>query len=159
MDLDALIAREAIRATMAKYTLAGDRLKADDFAACFTEAGIIESTSATGEMLFRYEGRAAIYAWQSRWRCREPAQGPVHQASFVRHHLSTCHIDLTGAESATVRSYWVAWTDIGADHAGIYWDDFQKVGADWLIAMRRVRLDWQAANSLFVSAIENSSPA
>ena len=47
-----LLAREAIRDTMAKYNTSGDRLKAEDFAACFTEDGIIESERVAGDKTF-----------------------------------------------------------------------------------------------------------
>jgi hypothetical protein len=156
MTLDELLAREAIRDTMAKYNTSGDRLKVDDFAACFTEDGIIQSERAPGDFLFRYTSREEIRDWQNRWRHREPTQDTVHGATFVRHHLSTCKIDLTGPDTAKARTYWVAWTDIGADHAGFYIDDFRKVGDDWLIACRRVRLDWSSPDSLFVTAIPNT---
>ena len=159
MTVEDMLAREAIRDTMAKYNTAGDRLKVDDYANCFTEDGIIESEEAPGKYIFRYEGREAIREWQNRWRNREVGQDTVHGATFVRHHLSTCKIDLTGPDSATTRTYWVAWTDIGPDHAGYYLDDFRKVGDDWLIARRRVRRDWQSADSLFVTAIANTDSA
>lgn len=158
MTLDELLAREAIRDTIAKYTLAGDRLKVDDYAACFTEDGIIEAEMTPGECLFRYTGREEIRAWQNRWRNRKPGQEAVHKATFVRHHLSTCKIDLTGPDTASTRTYWSAWSDVGPDHAGFYLDDFRKVGDQWLIARRRVRHDWSAPDSLFGAfAIENTS--
>ncbi len=157
MTLDELFAREAIRDTMAKYNVSGDRLKVDDYAACFTEDGIIESERAPGDYLFRFVGREAIRDWQNRWRNREPGEDTVHGATFVRHHLSTCKIDLTGADTASARTYWVAWTDLGPDHSGYYLDDFRKVGEDWLIAKRRVRRDWSSPDSLFVTAIANTS--
>lgn len=149
MTVEELLAREAIRDTMARYTMAGDRLKVDDYVACFTEDGIIESETAPGEYLFRYTGREEIRAWQSRWRDRKPGQAAVHQARFVRHHLSSCKIDLTGPDTATARTYWTAWSDLGPDHAGFYLDDFRKVGNQWLIARRRVRHDWSAPGSHF----------
>ena len=156
MTLDDLLAREAIRDTMAKYNTSGDRLKAEDFAACFTADAIIESQRVSGENTFRYESRAAIFEWQNRWRTREPDGNTVHRASFVRHHLSTSKIDLTGPDTARARTYWVAWTDIGPDHAGYYLDEFRKVGEDWLIAHRRVRLDWQSPDGLFQTAVSNT---
>jgi SnoaL-like domain len=156
MTLDEFLAREAIRDTMAQYNMSGDRLKVDDFAACFTEDGIIQSERAPGDFIFRYEGREAIRAWQSRWLNREPGADTVHKASFVRHHLSTCKINITGPDTATARTYWSAWTDIGPDHAGVYLDDFRKVGDAWLIARRRVRKDWEAEGGLFKSAIGNT---
>jgi hypothetical protein len=157
MTVDELLAREAIRDTMARYNTAGDRLRVDEFAACFTEDGVIESESAPGEYVFRYAGRTAIRAWQERWLNREPGEDAVHGARFVRHHLSTCRIDLTGPASATARTYWTAWTDIGPDHAGFYLDEFRGEGGAWLIARRRVRLDWQADGSLFRTAVANTN--
>lgn len=157
MTLDELLAREAIRDTMAKYNTSGDRLKVEDFADCFTENAIIESEKVSGEKTFRYEGKAAIFEWQNRWRDRKPSQDTVHKAKFVRHHLSTSKIDLTGPDIAHARTYWVAWTDIGPDHAGYYVDEFRKTGDRWLIAHRRVRLDWEAENSLFASVIANTN--
>jgi len=161
MTIDELIAREAIRDTMAQYNTSGDRLRVDAFADCFTEDGVIESERTPGHFAFRYEGREGIRAWQQRWLMRddgpETAADTVHGATFVRHHLSTSKIDLTGPDSAQVRTYWAAWTDIGPDHAGYYLDSFRRVGDRWLIARRRVRLDWSAPGSLFVSAIVNSA--
>ena len=156
MTLDDLIAREAIRDTIAKYNVSGDRLKVDDYAACFTEDGIIQSERAPGDFIFRYEGREAIRDWQNRWLAREPGTDMVHKASFVRHHISTCKIELTGPDTATARTYWAAWTDIGPDHCGVYMDDFRRVGDDWLIALRRVRKDWVSPQGLFESAIANT---
>lgn len=153
MTLDDLLAREAIRDTMARYTTSGDRLRIDDFVSCFTEDGVIEAEDVRIEQAFRYEGRAAIRSWQERWLS---GKGGTHGARFVRHHLSTSRIELTSPDIATARTYWVAWTDIGPDHAGYYLDTFRKVGEEWLIAHRRVRLDWEADASLFKAAIINS---
>lgn len=154
MTLEDLLAREAIRDTMAKYTTAGDRLRIDDFVSCFTADAVMESEHVPADRMFRYEGHAAIRAWQERWL---EGEGATHGATFVRHHLSTSKIDLTGPDSASVRTYWVAWTDIGPDHAGYYVDTFRKEGGDWLIAHRRVRLDWEAETSLFRKAVANSN--
>lgn len=156
MTLDDLLAREAIRDTMARYNTAGDRLKVEEFVACFTADAVIESERSPGDYVFRYVGREAIRAWQERWRTPEPAVQAVHSARFVRHHLSTSRIDLTGPTSATARTYWTAWTDIGPDHAGYYLDDFRREDGAWLIARRQVRLDWQSPDSLFETAIANT---
>ncbi|MET0252062.1 MAG: nuclear transport factor 2 family protein [Novosphingobium sp.] len=156
MTLDELLAREAIRDTMAQYTTAGDWLRVDDFVACFTEDGVLESEHVPVERSFRYAGKAEIAAWQNRWRERRPGEAAVHQARFVRHHLATSKIDLTAPGTAKARTYWVAWTQIGPDHAGYYLDDFRQVGERWLIVRRRVRLDWEADGSLFVTAVGNT---
>ena len=153
MTIEDLLAREAIRHVMARYTTSGDRLQVDDFVACFTPDAVIESEHVPPERAFRYRGHAEIRGWQERWRSGD---GATHGATFVRHHLSTSRIDLTGADTAEARTYWVAWTDIGPDHAGLYLDRFRNIEGEWRIAHRRVRMDWEASGSLFRQAIENS---
>lgn len=154
MTLEELLIRESIRQTMTNYTMAGDRLRTEDFVAAFTEDGILESEGVPQSDAFRYQGREELRQWFSRWRAAKPTQGP--KATFIRHHLSTSQIEITGPDTARARTYWVAYTDIGADHCGHYLDDFRKVGERWLIAHRRVRLDWRSSNSLFTTAIERS---
>lgn len=156
MTLQEMLAREAIRRTMARYTTAGDRLKVAEFRAVFTEDGVLESDGVAARDQFHFRGRDQIGAWLERWLQPAQAHTGQPQASFVRHHLSTCDIDITDAGSARARTYWTAYTDIGADHGGYYLDTFHKVGDEWLIAHRRVRMDWRAPNSLFVSAVSRT---
>jgi 3-phenylpropionate/cinnamic acid dioxygenase small subunit len=155
MTLDDLLAREAIRDVMARYTVAGDRLKEEEFIAVFAADAIMESEGVPAQDTFRYEGRDQIRQWISRWR--NPSAAAAHQATFVRHHLSTSQIELTSATAARARTYWVAYTDIGPDHAGYYLDTFRKDGEHWLIAHRRVRLDWRSPQSLFTTAVANTN--
>ena len=155
VTLDELLAREAIRRTMAAYTVAGDRLREDEFVAVFTDDAILETEHVAAADAFRFEGREAIRGWIGRWRER-PEGAPPHRASFVRHHLSTCHIELAGPDGARARTYWTAYTDIGADHGGHYLDSFRRAGEDWLIAHRRIREDWRAPASLFGGAVEQT---
>ncbi len=157
MTLEELIARESIRQTLARYTTAGDRLRLDDFLSVFTEDAILESEGVPEADAFRYEGRALIGQWITRWsdRARDPGTA-VHGATFVRHHLSTSAVEFTGEGSARGRTYWTAYTDIGPDHCGYYLDEFRREGQDWLISHRRVRLDWRSPGSLFGSAVVNT---
>lgn len=156
MTVEELLARESIRATLANYTMAGDRLRADDLAACFTEDGVLESEHVPESDAFHFQGREAIKGWLTRWTQNPDAQERTHSATFVRHHLSTCSIQLVSSETAKVRTYWTAYTDIGPDHCGYYLDELRKQGNSWLIAHRRVRLDWRSDNSLFVTAVSRS---
>jgi ketosteroid isomerase-like protein len=154
MTVDELIARECIRQTMANYTLAGDRLRGEDFIAVFTDDAVFETERVPEADAFRCEGREAIRAWIGRWRA--PArEASAQRASFIRHHLSTSQIELSGPQSATARTYWVAYSDIGPDHCGYYVDIFRKTGERWLIAHRKVRLDWRAPHSLYQTRIAN----
>ena len=89
---------------------------------------------------------------------RPTATPPAQRATFIRHHLSTSQIELSGPDSATARTYWVAYSDIGPDHCGYYVDVFRKTGERWLIAHRKVRLDWRAPHSLYQTAIASLIP-
>ncbi|MFV8817053.1 nuclear transport factor 2 family protein [Haliea sp. E17] len=158
MILEEMLAREAIRDTMARYTVAGDGLRLADFLAVFTDDAILESEGVPEADRFRYAGKGEIGNWITRWseRARD-ASSPTHAATFVRHHLATSKIDLLDSEVARARTYWTAWTDIGPDHCGYYLDEFRRCGDAWLIAHRRIRLDWRAPESLFVTAIAHSN--
>ena len=149
-----LLDRERIRHTMACYTVAGDRLRLDDFLAVFTDDAVMESEGVAEEDAFRYEGIEQIGQWITRWTERAGDEhAPAHCATFVRHHLSTSLIEFTGPDTARARTYWTAYTDIGPDHCGYYLDVFRLQGEQWLIAHRRVRLDWRSPQSLFTTAV------
>jgi hypothetical protein len=156
MTVEELLARESIRQTMASYNIAGDRLRVDDFIAVFTEDAVLESENVQESDNFRYASRQEIRNWITRWRA-PTGKVSAHSATFIRHHLSTSQIELTGPVTAKARTYWVAYTDIGPDHCGYYIDDFRKLGERWLIAHRRVRLDWRSPQSLFTTAVARSA--
>jgi hypothetical protein len=127
--------RENIRDLLARYTYEGDRGRIDALAACFTEDGTLDfpGNSGTGP-----EGiKAALTSGE-----RNPA------ISFVRHHIAMPLIDVTG-DSATARSYFAVTSDNGPDHSGTYSDTLIRTAQGWRFASRRVRVDWQAATSLF----------
>lgn len=153
MTIEELLAREAIRDTLAKYNTSGDRAMAEEYAACFTRDGVIESSDRRGSAGIRFEGRDAILKWQTEWKNTPKGSSLTpnvqRKAQFVRHNLTTCKIDLTGPDTAKARTYWMVITDVGPDHSGVYVDDFRKEDGQWLIAHRRVRTDWFAANSHF----------
>ncbi len=156
MTVDEMLTREAIRDTLARCSLAGDRGQWDDYADCFAEEGVIQSEREDGEIALRFAGREAIRAWQKAWKSRAPGDGDRPRASFVQpsfiqHCLTTSQIDLTAPDRATVQTYWVVVTDVGADHAGYYLDEFERAGDRWLIAWRRVRKRWNAEDSAFAA--------
>jgi 3-phenylpropionate/cinnamic acid dioxygenase small subunit len=155
MTLDEMLAREGIAKVLTSYTANGDRLRVEDFVAVFTDDGVLESEGVPESDAFRYEGREDIRKWLTRWRAPDGST-QAHKATFIRHHLSTSQIDLTGPNTAKGRTYWVAYTDIGPDHCGYYVDTFRKVGERWLISHRKVRLDWRSPQSLFTTAITST---
>src|SRR6266540_4882078 len=127
------LARAAIAKTLAVCTQAGDARKADAYANCFTEDGVLD----LGE---RLGGREAIRQWMSAPSViPQPGAG---KPGYVSHHLTTCRIELTSDTSATVRTYWLVISAVGLDHSGYYDDRLVAVGDEWLIAYRRPRTLW-----------------
>ena len=152
MTLEEMLAREAIRALMARCTQAGDSLRADEYAQCFAEDGRLITESESGGQGLDLKSRAEILAWQT--EKRKPGEGMGQHSSvplrFARHNLTTCKIELTGPDSAQARTYWFVNTNAGPDHSGVYRDTFRRVEGEWLIAERRVKTEWASDTSLMV---------
>jgi hypothetical protein len=148
MTDDELRNRAAIQKTLAACTQAGDARKADAYAACFTDEGVLD----LGE---RIEGRAAIREWMAAPSVIPQPKAAAH-GGYVSHHLTTCRIEFTSETEATVRTYWFVITAIGVDHSGYYDDRFRNVGDAWLIEYRRPRTLWTAPESLVANGALNT---
>jgi hypothetical protein len=155
MTLDELLARESIRQTLARYNIFGDRVRVDEFLEAFTEDAVLEFGGEREGQVTRHEGRAAIRGWMTDWKSAPPSRAPEPKPAaapvqmFVRHHISTSHVEFTGPDTAEGRTYFAVYTPIGPDHAGVYTDRFRKTGDRWLISHRKVRTEWRAENSFF----------
>lgn len=136
---DEVRARAGISRTLAAAAQAGDARKADVYADCFTEYGVLQLDQPI-------IGREAIRQWMlAPSAIPQPKDRP---AGFVSHHLTTCRIELTGEVTATVRTYWLVTSPAGLDHNGYYDDRFRRESDEWLIEHRRPRTLWIAENSL-----------
>ena len=146
MERTELIAREAIRDLLGRYTWAGDTGRTADVADCFIETGVLDLGDHGGT----FEGREAIAAELeavvARVAAAAEAPGPVN------HHVSSVLISMTGPTSATVRSYFCVYTDATADHWGRYRDDavLDPIDGHWRFARRTVRVTGWAPGSRFV---------
>lgn len=135
--------RIGIADRLAAASQAGDARKADAYAECFTEDGVLDLSSGGGAPL---RGREAIRAWMS---APSVIPQPVGRpAGFISHHLTTCKIDLTGPDTATARTYWLVTSPVGLDHNGYYDDRLRRVGEAWLLESRKPRTLWAATDSL-----------
>jgi len=143
MNLDELVAREAIRDLIARYNHAGDRGLLDELVACFAEDGAME---IEGEP--RLEGRAAIHAHLSGVARRLAAST---RRATLRHHVSSVRIAVHDAAHAEAWSYFSAFTEIGLDHWGRYVDRLVRSGSEWLFAVRKVRVDGATPGSRMVA--------
>jgi uncharacterized protein (TIGR02246 family) len=128
---------EAIRQCLAACSQAGDARKADTYAACFATDGLLELGDAkTGAII----GREAIRAWMTAPSViPQPADGTP---GYVSHHLTTCHIDFTGPDTAMARTYWLVTSAAGLDHNGYYVDRLVRENGAWRIAHRRIKTLW-----------------
>ena len=127
--------RDGIRDLLARYTYNGDRGRVADLAACFAANGVLEFPGKEASGPEDIAGTLGA--------------GPRNPAlSFVRHHITNPLIEIDG-DTAKARSYFTVHTDAGPDHSGTYDDRLVRTPAGWRFAHRRVRVDWQAEDSLF----------
>src|SRR5579859_4414336 len=134
MQIEEVVAREAIRDTLAGYTAASDNADYEALSLSFTEEGIL-SLQGRADLV----GRSAIAeALSALAQNRGHGKGTT---SFQRHFLGSSLIEFEGGE-ARVLTYFQALTEIGPDHAGRYSDRFRKIGDQWLIARREISIDW-----------------
>ncbi|MDG2303251.1 MAG: nuclear transport factor 2 family protein [Candidatus Binatia bacterium] len=141
MTADHLLAREAIRDTVARYNLAGDRGRLEELAACFCEDGVLE---IRGDWEAR--GREAIL--ERLVPVRENT-GAWAEGATMRHHLTTHRAEIRSATEADAWTYFLVVTDRGLDHSGRYVDRLRKVGGEWLLSHRSVLVDWRSGTGRF----------
>jgi len=138
-----LVAREAIAHTQSVYNTDGDRGRLDGLLTAFTDDGVLELDRGS------YAGHDAIRAALSPAvdAKRAEATGGDRPRVFLRHNLTTRRIEFDGTDAANAWTYFMVLTPVGLDHSGVYIDRFVRRGDRWLIAHRRVKIDWQAENS------------
>ncbi len=136
MTDEELKAREAIRHTMSVYSIAGDAFDADTYLTCFTEDAVLAFTNFPGMGDLRMEGRAAIGEFVTGWFAAVTSGAAPLPGGFMRHHITTCRIDLEDADHARAHSYCIEFNRNGAEHCGTYTDQFRREQGRWLIASR-----------------------
>ena len=141
MDASEIVARESIRDTLSRYTFCGDRGRLEELAACFARDGVLELADG-----WTARGRDEI---QARTRSSLPADDGARRRPLLRHHLSSQRIEMTAPEAARAWTYFLAVTENGPDHSGRYIDRLQRVGGQWLIAHRRVVVEWYAPDTAY----------
>lgn len=151
MNIDEMLAREAIRYTMAIYNNEGDRGRLEGLASAFMPDGVLETGADEP-----YVGRDAIIAGLSAGvQSRRATGADKGFKPLVRHHLTTSRIDMVSPSEATSFTYFFVVTNAGPDHNGTYADRWTKSGDRWLLAHRKVSINWNSPNSTMVLADEN----
>jgi hypothetical protein len=138
-----LIAREAVRDTIARYNNAGDHGHLDVLAACFTADGVMDIKGREP-----YVGRAAIVAGLT-VTLDDRLSSRAVDGFHVHHHVaSTCFLAVAPDRIETA-SYFAVHTLVGLDHGGRYRDELVPDGDRWRFRRRRVATDGYAPGSLF----------
>jgi hypothetical protein len=137
MTIEELIAREEIRVLLATYHMGGDQGRLDRLASVFAPDGVLKGRQS-------WTGPAEIE--RNLGGVRTKTDGPDRPLEFIRHMLGTSMITFDDPATARGRTYFLAVTEIGPDHMGVYVDRIEKRGDKWLIAEREVRIDWVAEN-------------
>jgi len=132
VELWELLAREAVRDTIAGYTYFADRGRWDELVALFAPDGVLEVEGEPPN-----EGRAALDAF-----FRGVSRDLRDSATVsMRHHVSSIRISVSSRTEATASSHFLVVTDAGVDHWGRYRDRLVPDGDRWLFAHRFVRTD------------------
>jgi len=134
-----VVARESIRATLARYNAAGDRGQLAELAACFADDGVLWY-SKTDNAVGPAEIESTLTETSERARS-------ATKRKFVHHHVAALDIEFTSPTEAKVRSYFQVLTEVGLDHWGRYDDTVVEVNGRWLIKERWARTDGRAENS------------
>jgi hypothetical protein len=137
MTLEELAAREAIRDTLASYNVMGDRGMIEAYAATFTEDGVLEASGAT------VTGRAAIVKFVREVAIPDLAKRVGGNPAPLRHNLTTSRIEMKGADAASVSTYFFLLRAGRIEESGLYIDRFARAGDRWLIAHRRIKMEFQ----------------
>lgn len=130
--------REEIARLQSRYNICGDRGQAADMASLFADDAVLNYRAGI------VRGRANIAAALGRKGRSRPATGHDRPPLFLRHHLSTAEVEFDGPDQARGRVYFQVFTEIGADHMGVYVDRYARQDGAWRIAERTVRIDWVA---------------
>jgi 3-phenylpropionate/cinnamic acid dioxygenase small subunit len=135
VDLDELIAREAVRDLVARYNANADAGRFDEVVALFATDGVLELPAA------QHVGRAAIAEMFRGVQGRVVDATPAGAPPYLRHLTSTLQIDLDDGEHAHSRCYFEVLMAHGLDHWGRYLDDFVRLDGTWRFARRRAITD------------------
>jgi len=132
-----LVAREQIRDTLCRYNSFGDRGMSVEYAAQFTEDGVLEIRDG-----IRAEGRDAIEEFlRGGVMAGSDRSRPAAERPLVRHHLSNVLFLEVSPDRARVISYFLRLHRDWPEHWGLYRDLLVPAEGTWLIAHRFVSVD------------------
>lgn len=145
MTTDNSQARVQIQHTMAVYCNCVDSGDTDGVAGAFMAQARLELSSGTTAT-----GREAIRAFYAAVIGPDrPDRLPDGSIPLLRHNLTTSRVEFLDDDCAQGWTYFMSLTRFGMDHAGRYLDTFRRDGERWLIADRRIVVEWYASPSWY----------
>lgn len=142
MPLADLLAREAIRDTLGRYSMAVDSGNFEPLRDVF-HPGASLSIQGGGPLV-------GIDAILHALRGGSKTGAAFRDGRFQRHHLTSSLIELIDDNSARGEHYVLVITELGIDHSGRYVDRYVRDGERWLIGHRAATMDWARDDSRFV---------
>ena len=137
--------RVQIQYTLAVYCNSVDAGDVAGVVSTFTPDAMLELSSGT-----RVAGRAAIEAFYL------PVIGPARPdriagepLPLLRHNLSTSRVEFIDNDMAQGWTYFFSITRHGLDHSGRYIDRLVRAGERWLLAERRIVVEWYGSPSWY----------
>ena len=139
---DVTSARIGIAALIAELSALGDAGRIDDFSKLFAESGtytLQNGKAATGPPAI--ERMLAEFS-------KNMADLEVAAPKYMRHNITTSHVDVVGADDARGDTYFLNVNDKGLDHWGRWRDRFiRDADGRWLFASREVIVEGMADTS------------
>jgi hypothetical protein len=133
--------RDAIEATLDRYTRGLDQLDAELYLSAWREDG--EVVLYEDEVHRGHEALGAYVAHEASERAAARARG---EERIQFHQYSNQRVEFTGADTAVHRAYWTASTrgpdgDVEVGFIGRLVDTFVRSDGEWLLARREVFAD------------------
>ena len=154
MSKDQAADRTQIQHTMAVYCNCVDSGDVEGVVSVFMPDGRLELSSGT-----KVAGREAIRAFYTPVIGPDrPDRAPDGSLPFLRHNLTTSRVEFVDAVTAQGWTYFMSLTKHGLDHAGRYIDTFKRQGERWLIADRRIAVEWYGSPSWYESVRLKAAP-
>ena len=155
MRKDQAADRTQIQYTLAVYCNSVDSGDVEGVVSVFMPDGRLELSSGT-----KAAGRDAIRAFYTPViGPARPDRAPDGSLPLLRHNLTTSRVEFVDADTAQGRTYFMSLTKHGLDHAGRYIDTFRRQGERWLIADRRIVVEWYGSPSWYESVRLKAVPA
>jgi len=154
MTYDQNADRVQIHHTMAVYCNSVDSGDVEGVVSVFLPEGRLELSGGT-----QAAGRDAIRAFYIPViGPARPDRGPDGALPLLRHNLTTSRVEFVDPDTAEGWTYFMSLTRHGMDHAGRYIDTFKRAGARWLIADRRIVVEWYGSPSWYESVRLKAKP-